>query len=108
MSVVRSRKHVELFYIMGCSTADSARRLKPVVFTNANCLCLLSTERKNGMMSRIFRPERDEVTGRWRKLHNGELHNLHSSLDIIRVMKSRRTGLAGHVARMGKIRNACS
>jgi hypothetical protein len=49
-------------------------------------------------------PKRDEVTGEWRKLHNEELHNLYSSPDIIRQVKSRRTRWAGHVARMGKER----
>jgi hypothetical protein len=33
---------------------------------------------------RISGPKRDEVMGEWRKLHNGELHNLYSSPDIIR------------------------
>jgi hypothetical protein len=33
-------------------------------------------------------------------MHNGELHNLHSSQNIIRQIKSRRMRLAGHVARM--------
>jgi hypothetical protein len=46
------------------------------------------------------------VIGGWRKLHNEELHNLHSSPSIIRVMKSRRMRVAGYVARMGKKRNA--
>jgi hypothetical protein len=36
---------------------------------------------------RIFGPKRDEVTGEWRKLHSGELHNLYSSPDIIRQNK---------------------
>jgi hypothetical protein len=40
------------------------------------------------------------------KLHNGELHNLYSSPSIIRMIKSRRTRWAGHVARMGEKRNA--
>jgi hypothetical protein len=39
---------------------------------------------------RIFGPKRDEVTGDWRKLHNEELHNLYSSPNIIRMIKSRR------------------
>jgi hypothetical protein len=53
---------------------------------------------------RVF-GNRDEVTGEWRKLHNGELHNLYSSPDIIRQIKSRRMRWAGHVARMGEGRN---
>jgi hypothetical protein len=54
--------------------------------------------------NRVMR--RDEVTGGWRKLHNEELHNLYSSPSIIRVIKSRRMGRAGHAARMGEKRNA--
>jgi hypothetical protein len=46
----------------------------------------------------------DEVTGEWRKLHIEELHNLYSSPDIIRQMKSKRMRWAGHVARMGEER----
>jgi hypothetical protein len=46
------------------------------------------------------------VTGGWRKLHNEELQNLYSSPSIIRMIKSRRMRLAGHVARMGERRNA--
>jgi hypothetical protein len=38
----------------------------------------------------IFGPKRYEVTGDWRKLHNVELHNLYSSPDIIRQVKTRR------------------
>jgi hypothetical protein len=41
------------------------------------------------------------VTGEWRKLHNEELHNLYSSPDIIRQVKSRRMRWAGHVACIG-------
>jgi hypothetical protein len=44
--------------------------------------------------------------GDWRKLHNEELHNLYSSPNIIRMIKSRRMRWAGHVARMGVTRNA--
>jgi hypothetical protein len=45
---------------------------------------------------------RDEVTGEWRKLHSEELHNLYSSPNIIRQIKSRKMRWAGHVARMGE------
>jgi hypothetical protein len=44
---------------------------------------------ENRVLRRIFEPKRDEVTGRWRKLHNEELHNLHSSASIIKMVKSR-------------------
>jgi hypothetical protein len=54
----------------------------------------------------IFRPERDEATGEWRRLDNEELNNLYSSQNIIRVIKSRRMRWAGHVARMGEKRDA--
>jgi hypothetical protein len=37
-----------------------------------------------------------------KKFHNDELHNLYSSPYIVRVIKSRRMRLAGHVARMGE------
>jgi hypothetical protein len=50
--------------------------------------------------------KRDEVTGDWRKQHNEELHNLYSSPNIIRMIKSRSMRWAGHVARMGAKRNA--
>jgi hypothetical protein len=45
---------------------------------------------ENRVLTRIFGPKRDEVTGEWRKLHNEEFHNLCSSPDIIRQVKSRR------------------
>jgi hypothetical protein len=57
------------------------------------------------VLRRISGPKRDEVTGEWRRLHNGELHNLYSSPDIIRQIKSRRMRWVGYVARMGEGRN---
>jgi hypothetical protein len=60
---------------------------------------------ENRVLRGIFGPKRDEVTGDWRKLHSGELHNLYLSPDIIRQVKSRRVRWAGHVARVGEGRN---
>jgi hypothetical protein len=46
---------------------------------------------ENRVLRRIFGPKRDEVMGDWKKkLHNEELHNLYSSPNIIRMIKSRR------------------
>jgi len=52
----------------------------------------------------IFGPRRDEVTGKWRKLHNEELNDQYSSPNIFWVLKSRKMKLAGHVARTGEQR----
>jgi hypothetical protein len=60
---------------------------------------------ENRVLRGIFGPKRDEVTGEWRNLRNGELHNLYSSPDIIRQIKSPRMRWAGHVARMGEWKN---
>jgi hypothetical protein len=39
---------------------------------------------------RIFAPKREELVGGWRRMHDEELHNLYTSPNIIRVIKSRR------------------
>jgi hypothetical protein len=56
---------------------------------------------ENRVVSRIFGPKRDEMTGSQRKLHSEELHNLYFSPSIIRMIKSRRMRWAEHVARIG-------
>jgi hypothetical protein len=60
---------------------------------------------ENRVLRRIFGPKRYEVTGEWRKLHSGELHNLYSTPDIIMQIRSRRMMWVGHVACMGEGRN---
>jgi hypothetical protein len=62
---------------------------------------------ENRVLTRIFGPKRDEVTGEWRKLHNEKLHDLYSSPSTIKIMKARRKRWVGHVARMVKNRSAC-
>jgi len=57
---------------------------------------------ENRVLRRIFGPKRDVVTGEWRKQHNGELNDLYSSSNIVRVIKSRSLRWAGHVAHMGR------
>jgi hypothetical protein len=83
----------------------------PVVLYGCETWCIKFREGhrlrvfENRVLRRIFGPRRDEVMGEWRKLHNGELHNLYLSPDIIRQIKSRRMRWAGHVARVGEGRN---
>jgi hypothetical protein len=70
------------------------------------CLTLREEHRlrvfENRVLRRIFGPKREEV-GSGRKLHNDELHDLYSSPNTVRVIKSRRMRWAGHVARMGEV-----
>ena len=60
---------------------------------------------ENRVLRRIFGSKRNEVTGEWRKLHNEDLNDLYCSLNIIRVVKSRRIIWAGNVARTGERRD---
>ena len=43
-----------------------------------------------------------DENGEWRRLHNEELHSFYRLPNIVRVIKTRRLRLAGHVARMEK------
>ena len=63
---------------------------------------------ENMVLRRIFGPRRDEVTGKWRRLHNKELSDFFSSTNIVLVIKSIRMRWAGHVARMGEERGVYS
>jgi hypothetical protein len=53
---------------------------------------------ENRALRRISGPKEDKVTGERRKLQNEELHDLYSSPNIVRVIKSRKMRWAGHVA----------
>jgi len=55
------------------------------------------------VLRRIFGPNRDDVAGEWRKIHNDELNDLYCSPNIVPVIKSRKRW-AGHVARVGEMR----
>ena len=45
---------------------------------------------ENKVLRKIFGPKRDDQTGEWRRLHNGELHDLYGKPDIVRIVKSHR------------------
>jgi hypothetical protein len=53
---------------------------------------------ENRVLSRIFGPKRDKVTGKWRRLHNEELNDLYSSPNIIWVIHSIRMRWEGRGA----------
>jgi hypothetical protein len=44
--------------------------------------------------------------GKWRKLHNDQLHNMYYSKNIISMIKSRRIKWAVYAACMGEMKNA--
>jgi hypothetical protein len=62
---------------------------------------------ENSVLRKVFGPKREE-DGSWRKLHNDELYSLYSSLNIGRMIKSRRMRWVGHVAHIGEGRGVDS
>jgi len=56
----------------------------------------------NRMLRGIFGPKREGIVGDWRRLHNEELHNLYTSLYIVRMIKAMRMKWAGHAAVYGR------
>jgi hypothetical protein len=63
---------------------------------------------ENRVLSGVFGPKTDEVTGESRKLYNEELNDLYSSPSIIPVINSRRIRWMGQLAHMRKRRSAYS
>jgi hypothetical protein len=47
----------------------------------------------------------EKGTGSWKKLHTDELYHFFSSLNISRIMKSRRIRRAGHVVGKRQMRS---
>jgi hypothetical protein len=54
-------------------------------------------------LKRLDGPKRDKVTGRWRKLHSEELHNMYSSPDFVGMIRSRRKRWIKNVSHMREI-----
>jgi hypothetical protein len=62
---------------------------------------------ENRVLRRIFWPNKDEVKGEWRKLHNEKLNDLYCSINIVRLTKSIGMRWAGHVALVEERRGVC-
>jgi hypothetical protein len=60
---------------------------------------------ENRVLRRVLGCTRDEIIRGWRKLHNEDLHNVYSSPNINRMIKSKRMRWAGHVVRIGEKSN---
>jgi ABC-type transporter Mla maintaining outer membrane lipid asymmetry ATPase subunit MlaF len=69
---------------------------------HAGCLNSGFTVFENTALRIIFERKKEEVKTRLRKLHNVGLHNLHSSLTIVEVLKSRRMRLVGPIVHTEK------
>jgi hypothetical protein len=62
-----------------------------ILWTNKRtCTSKKPVIKQDRILTRIFRPKRDEVTGEWRKLQYEELHNLYPSPNTSKQSKSRR------------------
>jgi hypothetical protein len=61
---------------------------------------------ENKVLRRIFGPNREEVAGGWKRLHNEELLNLYASPYTTRAMKSRRNGMGGACSTHGEMMNS--
>ena len=57
---------------------------------------------ENKVLTKIFGPNRDEVSEERRRMHNEKLYCLHFSSTTIRVIKQRRMGWVRHVACTGE------
>jgi hypothetical protein len=76
---------LELNVVDYCDYENGCRRTWCLTLREEHALMTF----ENSVLRRIFGPKRDKVAGEWRKLHNGELHKLYSSPDIIRQIKSK-------------------
>jgi len=65
---------------------------------------------ENRVLRKIFGPKRDDVRGEWRKLHNEEVNDLHSSPNIFRgeggVDKIKKNEMEGYEAHTVERRGA--
>jgi hypothetical protein len=60
----------------------------------------LSTVFENKGLRRALRSMKEEITGALKKLHCKELHNVYSSPNIVRMIKSKCMRMTGQVTHM--------
>jgi len=80
--------------------------LPVVLYGRETCSLTLREKRRlrvfeNRVYRRIFGPNRDEETGKWRKLHNEDMNDPYPSPNIVRVIRSSRMRWGCHMAHMG-------
>ena len=63
----------------------SHSEIKPILYMGWGVQTVL----ENGVLRKKFGAKRNEVKGEWRRIHNEELYDLHSSPNFIRVITSR-------------------
>jgi hypothetical protein len=59
---------------------------------------------KNRVLRKILWRKRDEITGKWRRLHSEEHYDFYSPPNIICLIISRKLRWSGHVAHTGEDR----
>jgi hypothetical protein len=79
----------------------------PVVLYGCENQSLISRE-ENGLklfqsrvLRRLFGAKREEMKGKWRRIHTEKLNDLYRSQDSIRELRSRLATRSEHVARIG-------
>jgi hypothetical protein len=106
---MKAATKLQLYQVFISEYSNNSTVILPVVLYGCETWSLTLREEhrlrvfENRVLRKIFGPKREE-DGSWRKLQNDEFQSLYSSPNIFRVIKSRRTRWAGHVARMGERR----
>jgi hypothetical protein len=62
---------------------------------------------RNRLLKKKFWHRNGETNGDWRRLRNGDLHEVHFSSSLICVIKPRRMRKDGHVKRNRGMRYGC-
>jgi hypothetical protein len=91
------------------SKSINIKTYKSIILPVVLCGCenwslTLREEYRLWVLRSIFGTKGKKGAGCWWRPHNEELHNLYTPNNIL-VIKSRKMGWAGHVTRMGEMRN---